>query len=454
MAPQKPFKWKRSEKSIKRKKRNAFLSVLPYMVGGAALIYASSILFHSSVKENGWQDCSIFVAPSKLPHGGWGVFAARSFQKNEIVEVSPLHFPLPPKMPALKNSALDDYFYTSDYYDDHGKIQNAAFPTLGYIMTNNHHPNPNVSFDWAGRPPHPDDPNQKSFFVMLKAKRRIEAGDEMFSNYGGSEGGQAWFIKRGLSLSVRPPEESKLQAGEELNTAMAHYCPKLYSGPGHPSWRKVQRSNRLKTTDGNLAPFYDLSRLAPVDAGYENIIARTTLSEGDVIEHAPTVVIPWALTKGTELEPLVFGWDDLNDSLQASLRQLREEGYVTMQYQGQDTRREDQTWKREERWQGFENVALFPLGSVGMIQRVGSSPESNCRLEIRSSVNLDQQDTAGVRGNAGLVLVLVATTSMQPGDVLRLNLPNVQQKEALLDALRSMGQPIILDRSMNDKVEL
>jgi hypothetical protein len=46
------------------------------MVGGAALIYAST-LSPSSVKENAWQDCSIFVAPSKLPHGGWGIFAAR-----------------------------------------------------------------------------------------------------------------------------------------------------------------------------------------------------------------------------------------------------------------------------------------------------------------------------------------------------------------------------------------
>jgi hypothetical protein len=100
---------------------------------------------------------------------------ARSFDKNEIVEVSPLHVPLLLKMPALKNSALDDYFFSSDYYDGHGKIQKAAFPTLGYIMVNNHHPNPNVSFDWVGRPPHPDDTNQKLFYIILKASFQIMA---------------------------------------------------------------------------------------------------------------------------------------------------------------------------------------------------------------------------------------------------------------------------------------
>ena len=458
MAP-KQVKPKRFEKNSKRKKgSNWFRSVLPYMVGGAALVYASTLVSLSqwkTVNDNSWQDCSIFVAPSKLSNGGWGVFAGKSFEKNEIVDISPLYVPLPLTMPAVKNSALDDYIYVSDYYDGNGQIQKSAFPSLGYIAVNNHHPNPNVSWDWIGQPPHPNDPGKKSFYIMYKATRRIEAGEELFSNYGQTfDGGETWFKRRGLPLSVRSPEESKWHAGKELNMAMAQYCPKLYSGPGRPTWEKVERSNRLKKTDGRYPPFYDQSRLAPVDAGYESVIARTALSEGDVIEYAPAVIIPWTPTKGTELEPLVFGWDDLSESLQDTLRQLREEGYVTMQYQGRDTRREDKTWKREERWQGLEEVALFPLGSTGMIQRVGSSVESNCRLEIRPSVNLDERDTAGIRGNAGLFLVLVATTSMQPGEVLKLNLPGVRQKKKLLDALKLMGQPIVTESKMTDSIDL
>lgn len=78
---------KRQEKNSKRRKgNNSFLTRLPYIVGGAALVYATSTLISLSdwniVEDNSWQACSIFVAPSKLPNGGWGVFAAKSFEKN------------------------------------------------------------------------------------------------------------------------------------------------------------------------------------------------------------------------------------------------------------------------------------------------------------------------------------------------------------------------------------
>lgn len=97
MAP-KQVKPKRFAKNSKRKKgNNSILSVLPYMVGGAVLVYASALVSLSDwniVKDNSWQDCSIFVAPSKLPNGGWGVSAAKSFEKNEIGDVSPLLCPI------------------------------------------------------------------------------------------------------------------------------------------------------------------------------------------------------------------------------------------------------------------------------------------------------------------------------------------------------------------------
>jgi hypothetical protein len=48
----------------------------------------------------------------------------------------------------------------------------------------------------------------------------------------------------------------------------------------------------------------------------------------------------------------------------------------------------------------------------------------------------------------------VATTSMQPGEVLKLNLPGVKQKEKLLDALKLTGQPIVMESKMADNIEL
>ena len=57
-------------------------------------------------------------------------------------------------------------------------------------------------------------------------------------------------------------------------------------------------------------------------------------------------------------------------------------------------------------------------------------------------MNLDEKDSAGVRGNAGLYLVLIATDNIEPGQVLKLNLPGVSRKKALLDELKEAGQPM------------
>ena len=65
----------------------------------------------NAIGELSWTHCEIFLAPSSVPGGGWGVFAGRDFKKGEIVEAALLFLPFAHDDPSILFSVVDDYIY-------------------------------------------------------------------------------------------------------------------------------------------------------------------------------------------------------------------------------------------------------------------------------------------------------------------------------------------------------
>ena len=94
-------------------------------------------------------------------------------------------------------------------------------------------------------------------------------------------------------------------------------------------------------------------------------------------------------------------------------------------------------WKRLDRFESFEDVALLPnAGFLGNVRRVGAnSSESNCELVIHSQ---------GVENSVGVKLELIATKQIGAGDVLKLNMPpggTKREVEELEKELKLTGMP-------------
>jgi hypothetical protein len=229
-----------------------------------------------------------------------------------------------------------------------------------------------------------------------------------------------------------------------------------------------------------IAPpiFYNTSRLAPTDQlikavhEYDNphypwAVAKLPISKGDRIEVAPALVLDRDTIVKTQLAPLVYHWHDLNNELQASVQELRSLGYYVVQYQESSN-----GWRREDHFTSVEDTVILPFGGwIGRVQRVGGfsydigetatisdhlTATPNCKLLILPSdfyrmanttadSNLsgegqqtkkdkdnEQETNPFTSGNAGIVLMLMATRDVAVGERLRLDMaPSGTFKERL-----------------------
>jgi len=362
--------------------------------------------------------CDIFLAPSKLNGGGWGVYAARDFEESEVVELAPLYLPMDHMEPVIKNSVLDDYHY-GIYRGD--KMFGAL--ALGLVMFYNHGEEPNVQWTThrlARGEPSAENPNSANA-VGLVAKRAISQGEELFSSYGVGDDGVRWFENRRLTM-VAPTEDSKI-ALEELDDYRRNYCSKSYAGFGKSTYQ-----DRVKPTDEFY--LFQTSRLPSTDA--PTAVAKVPIKEGERIEIAPGLVLSKDVVAGTAIAPLVFTWDNLTEQHHEALKDLRSMGQLKHQYQSPDTK-----WHRIDRFDSFQDTAIFPAaGNIGMMERVGTDGP-NCGITIKSS--------GSGEGSAGLVLEVFALKDIAEGETLRLNIPptgTVAEKRALVEILEVTGQLI------------
>jgi SET domain len=408
----------------------------------------SNLSSADTTHEASWEDCETFLAPSSLPLGGWGVYAGRDFQADEIVEITPRFFALPHGDLTVDTTVLQDYVYGYDRWDDEIK----DFATLhcvvfGNTMFYNHHTEPNIAWSAFGREPTEDEPDVGIVTGFL-ARRDIAAGEELFSSYGLEDGGTLWFQERKLELKLVPPYESQ-KNGTVYEEDKKKYCSKIHSGIGQPTWK----SHIEDEVDLNTILFQD-SRLPPRD--HPTAVAKTMVKTGDILEISPALVLDQ--TKVTResnlLAPSCFFWDDWDATQQQSLIDLHKSGDLRLQHQADDT-----AWIRTDALIGnYQDLVIFPVaGNIGLINRVGRSSseqgneegndeQANCEIRIISSGSLKSHlDHGGSNGSAGILLQVIAIKDIAMGEELKLNIPRVMSKPAnslFLEELITSGQII------------
>lgn len=340
-----------------------------------------------------WQQCDVFLArhnnnsSSSLTSGSWGVFAARKFAKNEIVELSPLFVPLDSQAAVIRDTALADYVYS---------YEGGSVAVLGNGMLINRHSSvdaSNVKFTLLR-----NDLGSASGLKVMKiaafvATRDIEAGEELCSVQEDND----------RTSSTPALEQAGVINETELSLAKTIYCPRVYGGIGLLAWEE-----RPFSKDSPDASFYMAAgRLGPRNGGLHGAFAKRKVQAGAIVESAPVLILPKDRVFLTSLSPLSFYWNDLLPNHRDGLS-------------------------------GNGNTVFFPAaGHIAMVSRVGDH-NPNCRLEIHPFGGLEE-------GNAGVVFDLIATQDIQPGQILRLNLPEAKDYEAvdlLLSALMETGQPL------------
>lgn len=271
------------------------------------------------------------------------------------------------------------------------------------------------------------------------ATRDIRAGEQLFSSYGSEDGGLKWFEARGMPMVV--PEESYI-GSEDLPFFLAEFCSNVYSGIGQPFWKRMLDD---KVGCGDVAKL-DESRLAPFDAGIGEARAKQNISKGSRIEIGPGLVMSKETVAGSVLGGLVFSWNDFSEEQKAKLRILYSSGKRKVQYQSPDT-----DWKRVYVSIPFEDLSILPAsGNIGMVRRVGDAQSSNCRLDILWET--------GKVDDVTVTMELIATTDIEAGEILLLDLPPAgtrKELELLKAELDLADQPYfqeMFEASVDEKI--
>ena len=106
-----------------------------------------------------------YIAKSKIPSAGIGVFAGKNYKKNDIVEIAPFL-----EVDLIGNeNILSNYQFQSHINPD------KAVVIFGYGSMYNHSRRPNLKYYY-------EDINNRS--VQFQATRDIKKGDELTINYG------------------------------------------------------------------------------------------------------------------------------------------------------------------------------------------------------------------------------------------------------------------------------
>jgi hypothetical protein len=129
----------------------------------------------------------LYIADSKIPKAGRGVFAGADMQKGSVIELCPV-IELPNEATLLKKSKLYDYYFL--WIDD----KKSAAIALGYGSLYNHSYEPNATYE----------KNKQNKRVIFRAIKDIKKDEEITVNYNygkPDDKSQLW-IK-----SITPPKE-------------------------------------------------------------------------------------------------------------------------------------------------------------------------------------------------------------------------------------------------------
>ena len=111
-------------------------------------------------------NCDIYVAQSKIPNAGYGVFANRDFKKGDIIERAPFL-----EVDTPYGNELMQYVFQSHL------TPNKSIIVFGYGSIYNHSLHPNIIYSIS-----PKLPSDRLF--TYQAFKNIKKGDELYINYG------------------------------------------------------------------------------------------------------------------------------------------------------------------------------------------------------------------------------------------------------------------------------
>lgn len=358
-----------------------------------------------------YTECNIFLAPSS--NFGWGVFAARDFRAAELVEIAPAYLPLESQGVEVQSSILFDYVHASACQpdeDEQEEITEKDQLLLGHGSSYNHNEDPNIQFVEYGR--------GRGHVMGVQALRNISMGEELLARYGDND----WFTSRsipqkhGTSTPIPPIDVPGFKS---------QYCSKIHAGVGSQTWTHKVLPN---VTVINF--WFDANqRLPPRDAGFGVARAKIALQAGDRIELSLGLLVSQRIMADSIVAPLLFSWADLTSDQQRVLRMLRKNfrDQFIVHYPGRE--------ERHNVFDSYEDLAILPIGALAMVRRLGRGESSNCRLNIRETMQ---------PGSSSLALELVATEDIAQDQVLLLDLPpaGTPSENDLLEAeLKRTGQP-------------
>jgi hypothetical protein len=440
-----------------------------------------------------WQENYLYMAPSSSSSSssknknnnnnnkkgrkkGWGIYAAKSFQKGDVIEVTPMWIGFENFDPLSMETILNHYMaerwewnetlevYQSKSVLNFGPNHMFNHGGGGTRKNNNNNNNGNDDDDDDDNSEKGKEPQQNIKLVQMGdadsvtfghyALRDIAVGEELLANYGGP----IWFQQRGLELVVDDDDDDLDDDDvDENSTAMVDnnndihdaawrdmYTSKIYVGHGMEDCDTLLVEDEEKELDEHQRynmEGYIQTRVAPWDtsSGYRNARAKVRIDQaGTLLELGPALIMAKNLILDTFLEPIVLFWNDLelflpdededDDGLPETVSVL------TRAVRTNDIHLETVEWNR------VTETVLVPVGgSLALLERTTSKDptEYNCRLE---GIAPDPWN------DNAFTIRIVSTKPIEVGERLVLKLANrsasLKSQVALWKHLVDTGQPL------------
>jgi hypothetical protein len=160
--------------------------------------------------------CQLYLAPSLLPHAGYGIFSGVDLKPKTLIRREPTA--LIDNL-LLEEYQLSNYFYASHYGD-------SAVCAFGISMMLNHLETPNLERQWSS--------SQNIYDIQsislrpyttyaefdFITNRNIQIGEELFTKYGSSQ----WFLERNIPYdrNLRPTSPYSLSELQRVGHCLDH----------------------------------------------------------------------------------------------------------------------------------------------------------------------------------------------------------------------------------------
>jgi hypothetical protein len=253
--------------------------------------------------------CSLYLAPSKIPNAGRGVFAGKYFDINDLVDIGPT---LLIRSNDCTDTQLEDYVFGSDHED-------YSMVAFGPPSLFNSHPNKSLYYNWQPQKIRSDGqfeeftiapqsvmnhnmPYTTYTRTIFYALRVIEDGEELLSHYG-----DGWFEARDMSDSA----DSSAADCSETETCPYNEDisqPKEQAAPiQDPHVASSDSEEQAMMEDKVCLSDIDVRTSSIPDAGL-GVFATRDFKQGELITVSPILTLPRGMVDSTIMTSLLMNY--------------------------------------------------------------------------------------------------------------------------------------------------